>query len=456
MYARGHIAFMAGYSRDLTEGPLARQILTFSVPLMFSTILQVLFNMADVAVIGRFAGAMQLGSVGSTTILVTLFTGFLVGLGNGVNVLVARAFGARSEEDVHHTVHTSAILALIVGLVVMTLGLIFCRPLLALLGTKDELIDGAELYLNIYLLGMPALALFNFGNGVLSAVGDTRRPLYYLLIAGIINVILNLFFVIVCRIDVAGVALASIISQYISVALILITLFKSQESYGLHLKYLRVTGSYARDVLALGLPSGLQNSIFAIANLFIQSAVNTFDAIMVAGNSAATNADALIYGVMAAFYTACSSFMSQTLGAHKKERVIRSFYITTLYSFGVGLGLGLLLFAFGRPFLTLFTTEEAVIQAVMKRLVIMSFSYGISAFMDNTIAASRGLGKTFIPTVMVILGSCVFRVIWVYTVFAHFRTVPSLYLLYAFSWTITAVAEIIYFIRCYRRTAACL
>ena len=305
MYARGHSAFMASYSRDLTEGPLARQILTFSVSLMFSTILQVLFNMADVAVIGRFAGAMQLGSVGSTTILVTLFTGFLVGLGNGVNVLVARAFGARSEEDVHHTVHTSAILALIVGLVVMTLGLIFCRPLLALLGTKDELIDGAELYLNIYLLGMPALALFNFGNGVLSAVGDTRRPLYYLLIAGIINVILNLFFVIVCRIDVAGVALASIISQYISVALILITLFKSQESYGLHLKYLRVTGSYARDVLALGLPSGLQNSIFAIAHLFIQSAVNTFDAIMGAGNSAATNADALIYGVMAAFYTAC-------------------------------------------------------------------------------------------------------------------------------------------------------
>ena len=159
---------------------------------------------------------------------------------------------------------------------------------------------------------------------------------------------------------------------------------------------------------------------------------------------------------MAAFYTACSSFMSQNLGARKKDRVIKSFYITTLYSFGVGLGLGLLLFTFGRPFLLLFTTEEAVIQAGMKRLVIMSFSYGISAFMDNTIAASRGLGKTFIPTVMVILGSCVFRVIWVYTVFAHFRTVPSLYLLYAFSWTITAIAEIIYFIRCYKRTAACL
>lgn len=447
---------MAGYSHDLTQGPLGRQIMVFSIPLMFSTILQVLFNMADVAVVGRFAGAMQLGSVGSTSILVTLFTGFLIGLGNGVNVLVARAYGARNEEDVHHIVHTSAILSLIVGVIVMAVGLLSSRTLLELLGTKPELIDGAELYLNIYMLGMPALSIFNFGNGVLSAVGDTRRPLYYLLLAGIINVILNLFFVIVCHIDVAGVALASIISQYISGILILVTLFKSREMYGMRVKYLRINASYARSVLALGLPSGLQNSIFAIANLFIQSAVNSFDAIMVAGNSAATNADSLIYGVMAAFYTACSSFMSQNLGAGKKDRVIKSFYWTTAYSFGIGLALGLLLFAFGRPFLALFTTEEAVIEAGMKRLVIMSFSYGVSAFMDNAIAASRGLGKSLMPTIIVILGSCVFRVIWVYTIFAHFKTVPSLYLLYIFSWSITAVAELIYFARCYRRSMASL
>ncbi len=447
---------MSGYTHDLTNGPLGRQIIVFSVPLMFSTILQVLFNMADVAVVGRFAGAMQLGAVGSTSILVTLFTGFLIGLSNGVNVLVARAYGARSEEDVHYTVHTSAILSIIVGVIVMAAGLLSSRPLLELLGTKPELIDGADLYLKIYMLGMPALALFNFGNGVLSAVGDTRRPLYYLLIAGIINVILNLFFVIVCGIDVAGVALASIISQYISALLILWTLFKNPEMYGMHARYLRVNAAYARDVLALGLPAGLQNSIFAIANLFIQSAVNSFDAVMVTGNSAATNADSLIYGIMAAFYTACSSFMSQNLGAGKKDRVLRSFTLTTAYSFGIGMTLGLLLLAFGRPFLALFTTEEAVIEAGMKRLVIMSFSYGVSAFMDNAIAGSRGLGKSFIPTVIVILGSCVFRVIWVYTIFAHFRTVPSLYLLYIFSWSITAVAELIYFARSYQQTTACL
>lgn len=440
--------------QDMTEGRLGKQIFVFSLPLMLSNVLQVLFNMTDIAVVGRFAGSAALGSVGSTAILITLFTGFLIGVGGGINVLVARSAGARAARDVREFVHTSALLSLLIGLSLAVLGLVFSRGLLELLGTKDELIDGATVYLRIYLLGMPALAVYNFGNAVLSAVGDTRRPLYFLSVAGVLNVLLNLFFVIVCRLDVAGVAIASVIAQYVSAFLVVLALCTSQEMYALRFSALRIHPKKARCVLALGIPAGLQNAIFAIANLFIQAGVNTFDATMVEGNSAATNADALVYDVMAAFYTACASFMGQNFGAGKRDRVLKSYFISLAYSFGIGAALGLLLVLFGRQFLALFTTESAVIDAGMARLTVMGCSYALSAFMDCTIAASRGLGKSFVPTVIVILGSCVFRVIWVYTIFAYFHTITSLYLLYAFSWGITSVAEIAYFVHCYRKTQA--
>ncbi|MDD6273904.1 MAG: MATE family efflux transporter [Clostridiaceae bacterium] len=440
--------------QDMTEGRLGKQIFVFSLPLMLSNVLQVLFNITDIAVVGRFAGSAALGSVGSTAILITLFTGFLIGVGGGINVLVARSAGARAARDVREFVHTSALLSLLIGLSLAVLGLVFSRGLLELLGTKDELIDGATVYLRIYLLGMPALAVYNFGNAVLSAVGDTRRPLYFLSVAGVLNVLLNLFFVIICRLDVAGVAIASVIAQYVSAFLVVLALCTSQEMYSLRFSALRIHPKKARCVLALGIPAGLQNAIFAIANLFIQAGVNTFDATMVEGNSAATNADALVYDVMAAFYTACASFMGQNFGAGKRDRVLKSYFISLAYSFGIGAALGLLLVLFGRQFLALFTTESAVIDAGMARLTVMGCSYALSAFMDCTIAASRGLGKSFVPTVIVILGSCVFRVIWVYTIFAYFHTITSLYLLYAFSWGITSVAEIAYFVHCYRKTQA--
>ncbi len=438
--------------RSLTEGSLAKGIFWFSLPLVFSNLLQVLFNMSDIAVVGRFAGADALGSVGSTSTLVALFTGFLMGVGSGVNVIVARFYGARQPDEVEKTVHTAALLCLGAGLAVMLVGLLFTRPLLLLLHTKEELIDGAVLYLRIYFLGMPALALYNFGNGVLSAVGDTRRPLCFLTIAGIVNVVLNLFFVIVCRLSVAGVAIASVISLYISAILVLLSLAGSVEEYALRAKKLRIDRDRARMLLSIGLPAGFQNAIFQIANLFIQTGVNSFDATTVSGNAAATNADSLVYDVMAAFYTACSSFMSQNLGAGKQERVKKSYLISLGYSFGIGVLLGVGLVLFGRVFLSLFTSEDAVADAGMARLTVMGFSYCVSAFMDCSIAASRGLGKSLVPTIIVVLGSCVFRVIWVYTIFAHFHTIQSLYLLYVFSWSITSLAEIAYFIRCYRKT----
>lgn len=441
---------MPSGEKNLTEGPLARQILVFSVPLVLSNLLQALFNMSDIAVVGRFAGSQALGSVGSTTIFVTLITGFLIGLGGGVNVLVARFYGAGNARDVEKSVHSSLLVCLAAGILMLLIGVVFSPALLRLLGTKPDLLEGAILYLRIYFLGMPAMAIYNFGNGVFSAVGNTRKPLIYLSISGALNVVLNLFFVIVCQMSVAGVALASILTQYLSAGLILRALARTESCYGIRRDQLRLDPAMIRSILGLGVPAGCQNAIFALANLFIQAGINTFDTVVVSGNSAAANADPLVYDVMAAFYTACSSFMSQNYGAGKRNRVKRSYFISLGYSFGIGAVLGLSLVFFGRTFLALFTTEQAVIEAGMQRLVIMGLCYPVSAFMDCTIAASRGLGRTIVPTIIVIMGSCVFRVAWVYTIFAYFGTLQSLYLLFVCSWSITAIAEIIYFARAYK------
>ena len=441
---------MSSSAKSLTEGPLAKQILLVSLPLALSNLLQVLFNMSDVAVVGRFAGSTALGSVGSTSIFVTLFTGFLIGLSNGINVLVARFYGARHADDVEKTVHSALLVSIAAGVLLLLIGLLGSPALLHLLNTKEDLYPGAVLYLRVYFLGMPALALYNYGNAIFSAIGETKKPLYYLCIAGVLNILLNLFFVIVCHLDVVGVALASAISQCVSAFLVLRALTRVQDCYALDFHKVALDPATTQRILALGLPAGFQNAVFAIANLFIQAGVNSFDSLMVKGNSAAANADNMIYDAMAAFYMACASFMSQNYGAGKPDRVKKSYFIALAYSFGVGLVLGGSLFIFGRQFLALFTTESAVIDAGMKRVGVMGFAYCISAFMDCTIAASRGLGKTVVPTVIVVLGSCVFRVIWVYTIFAHFHTIPSLYLLYPCSWTLTAIAEIVYFIHAYK------
>lgn len=265
--------------------------------------------------------------------------------------------------------------------------------------------------------------------------------------------IFNLFFVIVCGMAEDGVALASIITQYVSAALIMIHMGRQEDNCSFRLQDLKngIDKSEEKRILGLGIPAGLQNAIFAIANLFIQGAVNSFDSVMVEGNSAAANADAIIYNVMAAFYTACSTFMGQNLGAAKRDRVLKSYFIGITYSFAAGAALGGALFFFGREFLSLFANDEAVIEAGLQRTQIMCFSYAFSAFMDCTIAACRGIGKSLAPTVIVIMGSCVFRVAWIYTVFAYFHTISSLYLLYIFSWVITAIAEIICFIISYKK-----
>lgn len=445
---------MKQYEQDMTQGSLWKQIWKYSLPLMFTNVLQVVFNLADIAVVGQFGGSGALGSVGSTTTLVTLFTGLLIGLAGGVNVLVARARGEKNSEKTGKTVHTAAIICMISGILVAVFGIVFARAMLAAMNTKPELIDGAVLYFRVYFLGMPALAMYNFGNAVLGAIGDTKRPLYYLVFSGVLNVILNLVFVIVFHLGVVGVALATAISQNVSAGLILWTLLRTTGDYSLRPGALRISRDIARNLLRIGIPSAIQYAIFQFANLFVQIGVNSFDTVIVEGTAAAANADGLIYEMMAAFYTAGATFIGQNFGAGKKDRIVKSYWISTLYALVLAFVLGLGLVVCGRPFLHIFTQDEAVVEAGMYRLAVMGVSYWVSAFMDSAIAASRGLGQTTVPTVIVIMGSCVFRLIWIYTVFAFFGTITSLYLLYVFSWLLTAIAENWYFVRLYRKTCS--
>lgn len=443
---------MSNKSSDLTVGKLPKQILLLSLPLMMSNLLQVLFNISDVAVVGKFAGANALGSVGSTSILLTLFLAVPLGLAGGINVLTALAIGSKSKKDVSETVHTAAIISLIAGILLLLVGVVFARNILVILHTKDELIEGAVAYLHIYFLGMPALALYNFGNAVFSAGGNTKKPLMYLSSAGVLNVLLNLFFVIVLKIDVRGVALASAISQYVSAFLIARDLFGSHEIYRLRWKEMHLTTQKAKRILQIGVPSAFQYMIYSVANLFVQSGVNTFSATVVSGNSAAMNADNLVYDIMAAFYTVCGTFMGQNLGARNKKRVLNSYLISLLYSTLIAVVAGVLLVIFSHQFLGLFANDKAVIEAGVARLVILASCYWLSAPMDCTTAATRALGRTVIPTIIMILGSCVFRIAWIYTVFAAFGTTTSIYLLYGVSWLITGIPEVLYFIYIYRRT----
>lgn len=437
---------MKNYEMDLTTGSIGKMLLRFSIPLVLTNIMQVLFNMTDLAVVGRFSGPLALGAVGSTPNFLYLFTGLVIGLGSGVNSICAFFIGAKSKKDLSETIHTAFVICFAFGVALMFLGMILARPVLLLMNTKPELIDGAVLYFKIYMVGIPFEALFNYGNGVLSAVGDTKRPLYFLTIAGISNAILNLVFVLGFGMSVDGVAWGSVISNFISAILVLLALMHGTGDAKLEIKKIRVNWQKAARIIKVGIPAGLQNMIFGFANMFMQMGLNSFDAVMVSGNAAAANADTFIYNVMAAFYVGCATFIGQNYGAGNKKRVVKTYIWGTFFSFSIGLVLGVLLLIFGRDFLLLFTTDEKVIECGLARIKIMAFAYCVSAFMDNSIAACRGLGKTFVPSVMVSLGSCVFRITWIFTIFAHFRTLPSLFLLFPCSWIITAAFVFGYFL----------
>ena len=365
---------------EMTSGSLWKNILLFSLPLMATQVLEVLFNLSDVAIAGKYAynTYIALGSVGSTTTLVSLFTGLLIGLGGGVNVAVARGLGMGSDEDVEHTNHSSLLICLSAGILTCLVCVFFAEPMLRLLNTKEEFLPGAVLYLKLYALGLPAMGIYNCGNGILSATGDTKRPLIYLSVAGVLNVLLNLFFVIGCNMSAEGVAIASAIAQWVSAILIMLHLMHRRDCCRIALTKLRFHRMASKRVLLIGVPSGLQNAIFAVANLFVQAGLNSFDEITVSGAAAAANADTLVFNMMAAFCTACASFVSRNWGAGRNDRIRKSYYISMLYASIVGALAGVLLILFGRQFLSLFADKPEVIDAGVDRLRIMAFSYFIA------------------------------------------------------------------------------
>ena len=433
------------YEMDMCSGPVLGKILIFSIPLMLSGILQLLFNAADVIVVGRYAGSQSLAAVGSTTALINLLINIFIGLSVGVNVLVAQYYGAKRDKDVSETVHTAVALSLVSGLFLVFLGVFASRPLLELMGTPEDVIDKSSIYMKIFFIGMPVNMLYNFGSAILRAVGDTRRPLYFLTASGIINVLLNLFFVINLNMDVAGVALATVISQAISAGLVVICLMKNEGSLKLQLKNLKINRTKFRRIVKVGLPAGMQGAIFSISNVLIQSSVNSFGSIAMAGNTAAQNIEGFVYAAMNAVYQTNLSFTSQNFGGRKYGRINRIMLVCVAVVSVVGVALGIGAYAMGNAFLGIYSSDPQVLAYGLRRLAIIGVPYFICGIMDTLVGSIRGLGYSILPMCVSLAGACGFRVIWIFTIFQWSRSLTTLYLSYPVSWTITALCHAVCF-----------
>ena len=427
------------YEINMTQGPLLSKLIQFSVPLALSGILQLLFNAADIVVVGRFAGSHALAAVGSTGALNMLIINLFMGLSIGVNVLCARFYGAGQDRDLSETVHTAILVAALSGLILIGLGVSLSRPLLRLMDTPADVIDHSVLYMRIIFAGMPVSMLYNFGSAVLRAVGDTQRPLYFLLTAGVINVLLNLFFVIVLHMGVAGVALATIISQTVSAALVLLCLTRCEGAYRLDLKKLKIHGPKLRDMARIGIPAGIQSSMFSISNVLIQSTVNSFGSIAMAGSTAAGNIEGFLFTTLDAFTQGCQSFVSQNYGAKKLDRVRKIVWICVALCTAVGAALGITAWLCGRTLLGIYSSDPQVIDYGMQRMAINSALYFTFAPMNIFSGAMRGLGNSLLPMADSVLGTCVLRVAWVYTVFALFPSWQMLFVSYPVSWALTGL-----------------
>ena len=430
------------YEINMCEGPILGKVLIFSIPLMLSGILQLLFNAADVIVVGRFAGSQSLAAVGSTSALINLLINVFMGFSVGVNVLVARYYGGRKERDVSETVHTAVTLSLVCGLILVAVGLALTRPLLELMGTPDDVIDKAVLYMQIYFIGMPANMLYNFGSAILRAVGDTKRPLYYLSAAGVVNVILNLISVIIFHMDVAGVALATIISQAISAVCVLRCLMRHESCLKIRLGELKIHKEKLMGIVKVGLPAGMQGAIFSISNVLIQSSVNSFGSVAMAGNTASSNIEGFVYTSMNAVYQTALSFTSQNYGAKNYKRMTRVllYCLALVTAVGVIMGDGAVLI--GPQLLSIYSSEAEVIQYGMNRLRICSGLYFFCGLMDVMVGGLRGMGYSVIPMVVSLTGACAFRIVWIYTVFAMDRQLVTLYWSYPASWLLTFLVHL--------------
>lgn len=440
------------YAIDMCEGSILPKMLRFAIPLMCSSILQLLFNAADVIVVGKFCGDNSMAAVGSTTPIINLMTNLFMGLSIGANVLVAKYYGAREEKKVHEAVHTAVALSILSGLVLTVIGILFTKQILIWMNTPEDVFPLASKYLKIYFLGIVSVMLYNFCNSILRAVGDTKRPLYYLLFAGVINVLLNLFFVIVCELDVAGVALATIISQCVSAFLIVRCLCREQAMYQLFLGKIKFYGHALKRILHIGIPSGIYGTVFSLSNVVIQSSVNSFGATIMAGNAAAMNIEGFVYMAMNAFHQTAISFVSQNYGAGKIKRIWKISLLSQACVIVTGLVLGQLTVLLGSQLVGIYSSEKLVIEAGIVRLKYICGPYFLCGMMDVMVGILRGLGRSVIPTIVSMIGACGLRLVWIFTIFAEekYHTTRMLYLSYPLSWGITTLVHVICFLLVWR------
>lgn len=423
----------------MCEGAVLPKMLKFAVPLMLSSILQLLFNAADVVVVGKFAGDNALAAVGCTGSLINLLCNLFIGLSVGANVMVARHYGAKQEDELKKSVHTAMLLSVIGGLILMFVGVLFTEGILGLMNTPEEVLPLAALYLRIYFLGMIPNMVYNFGSAVLRAVGDTRRPMYFLSLAGVVNVILNLIFVIKFEMGVAGVAIATVISQTISATLVVICMMKEKGAIKLILKDLRIDRKELLSILRIGLPAGMQGCIFSLSNVVIQKSINGFGSTTVSGSSAASNLEGFVYVSMNSFHQATLSFMSQNYGAGRYDRLKKITFGGLFCVMITGLTLGNLEFFLGKPLLSIYTSSESVVEAGLTRLSIICTSYCLCGVMDVMVGALRGLGYSFVPMIVSLCGVCGIRLVWLFTIFEipEFHKIEMVYISYPISWTAT-------------------
>ena len=439
------------YEIDMCSGPLLSRILLFAIPLICSGVLQLVFNATDIIVVGRFVSSNAMAAVGSTSSLINLLVNFFIGISVGANVLVARFRGANDFDDAQETVQTALITAVAGGFVLIALGILLARPMLVWMATPDEVISQAVLYMRVYLIGMPATMLYNFGAAILRAVGDTRRPLYFLTLAGLVNVAGDLLFVLVLDMGVAGVAVATVISQIISATLIVLCLMRQDGMCNVNLRRMRFHRDKFLRIMQVGLPAGLQSVIFNISNVLIQSSINSFGATVVAGNTAASNIEGFVYTSMNALYQTSLSFTSQNLGARQFGRIDKILVRCLALVFVIGLVLGNGAHLLGQTLLGIYTGEPEVIAYGMMRLGVVSVTYCLCGMMDVVAGSVRGLGYSILPMLVSLVVACVFRIIWIFTVFQWQHTLFSLYISYPISWALTICAHLVCYFAVRRR-----
>lgn len=442
------------YEIDMCNGPILPKLLRFSVPLTLSTMLQLLFNAADVVVVGRYAGDNSLAAVGSNTALINLLTNLFLGLSIGANILAARHYGAREDEELSKTVHTSILLSIYSGILLSIVGVCGARVILEWMQCPDDVLGLATIYLRIYFAGMTATMLYNFGAALLRAGGDTQRPLYFLLAAGVVNVVLNLFFVIKLQMDVAGVALATVISQCISAGLVIRCLMKENGPLKLELKKLKIYPMKLKQIMQVGIPAGFQGVLFSLANVTVQSSINSFDdTVLVAGSSASSSVENFVYANVNSFYQANTAFTSQNFGAGNYKRILKIRHTAVIAGVISTTLLGWIAILFGHQLLGIYSTSPEVVQAGMLRMWFMLVVYGLDALMDVQVGSMRGIGYNVLPMLVSLVGACVFRLVWLATVFQipAYHRIETVYIVYPISWALTALAHGICFFFAYRK-----